>query len=366
MADDQLVAKINFDTYQKILFLRDLKPFEVSMLGQTLPDNPLHVIDVHLIKQEVTSVATDMDPEDITRHTVEMIEAGVAPVNSERFWIHTHPMEGDNSANPSAKDMNTWNDADNNEKNFQVMFILSKSGHMTCKARVRSKINVTGLPFDMLSKEFDCKIEIVETEESKASALSILTETFGESTLKRVPIETLRKFMKREELYPEVLALEEKYKELVKEKTYSYIPQNNAHHQGSYYGNGANNYNRIGYGVSFNKKKPKEKDIPEFMFDYDPTASNLDNFTNADLQKIADKWDTSIPEIRELHKQFASKQNRTSWENFLIGAINHGHTFRNGKIEILNAQEFSKKQFVCKSSLLWTEVVSFAKTFNGD
>jgi hypothetical protein len=201
------VLKIDGAAFDKFLYMRDYKPYEVAMFGITHADNPLHVYDFELVKQKVNSASADCDPQYMADFLVNNIAKGIMPINCERVWCHTHPMTGDNSANPSHKDMSTWNDADNSHKNFLIMMILSKSGQITCKLRIRSNWNkeVAGLdlPFEF---EKDIKVEIIKGETYMAKIKQAIVANYGQQAVDKLGDDAVKVFapyLKLIDIYPE-------------------------------------------------------------------------------------------------------------------------------------------------------------------
>lgn len=220
----QLELKINSDAFDMFLYMRDYKPDEVTMFGLTYPEDPLHVYEFVLVKQKVNSVSSDCDEDYMADFVADNVSKGIMPINCERVWCHTHPMTGANSANPSGKDMATWNDKDNALKNFMIMMILSRSGEMTCKLRIRSNLSneVTGLdfPFEI---EKDIPVKIVPSEAKEELIKATLITKFGEqavTTLGDKAVSVLGPYLNIKDLYPErITALEKQYEELVSKDT---------------------------------------------------------------------------------------------------------------------------------------------------
>lgn len=371
-------ALFNYKAYQKLIFLRDLKDCEVAVLGETKVDNPLHVIDIHLIKQKVSSVAADMDEEDISRHVEAMLDKGVHPINSERFWIHTHPMTGEGSANPSGKDMATWNDPNNSEKNFQVMFILSKSGHVTCKVRVRTDSKIAG--FNKITYEESATFEVVESEEDKEYCKARLTEIFGEKAFEKLGPQILINHVKINELYPEFVDLEKTYKELVTNNFYTYGGGGGTTNYNDYDGEYNHYYqNRTGYSVSGGntqkslgfqgsgktKKKPRIEDVPAMLFLFGENAIDFDKADYENTTRLREDYDATVYEIRNLYNDWKATREEPSWKNFLKGFVNVGSSLTKSSCTIMGASHHYKLKFIQWSQLLWPEVVAYCQAYNG-
>lgn len=365
-----LKAIFTYKAYQKLIFLRDLKDCEVAVLGETAKDNPLHVLDIHLIKQKVTSVAADMDEEDISRHVEEMMARGIHPINSERFWIHTHPMTGEGSANPSGKDMATWNDPNNSEKNFQVMFILSKSGHVTCKVRVRTDSKIAG--FGKIIYEEPAVFSITESEEDKAYCNAKLIEIYGEKAFEKLGRDILIKNVSIKELYPEFSSLEETYNRLVTTTTYSsYNHKNDNDDYGSYYSYGTYQKNTVGggnqkhLGFQNNKKKADVDSVPEMLYLYDPDAMDFSKATYDNTAKLRNEYDVTLYQAQNLYDDWLKTREKPSWKAFLQGFINTGAVLTKTECGILTASDHYKLKFLYWSQMLWPDVVAFCSAYNG-
>lgn len=368
-----LKAKFDYKAYQKLIYLRDLKDCEVAVLGETKKDDPLHVIDIHLVKQKVTSVAADMDPEDVTRHVEEMGARGIHPINCERFWIHTHPMTGEGSANPSGKDMATWNDPDNSQKNFQVMFIISKSSHVTCKLRVRADSKIAGMP--KIEYENNLTFEIVESEEDKAYRVAQLTEIFGEKAVQKLTLQTLMQHAKVEDMYPEIAELKTKYDELVTENKTYYAGNNvnSNYNYGHYAGmgySGNTRQNTIGYSTShhsnsFNKKKAEKEDVPELLYRFGAAAVDFNQADYNNTSRLREGYDVSIVELHKLYNEWKATRPVPSWKQFMLGFINVGSTLTKDRCTVLEANEHYKAKFMRISQLTWPEIIAFSQAFNG-
>lgn len=97
---------------------------EVSLMGQSENEENLNVIvDMHCVKQEVSSGSTDMDDDGLADYVDRMSEEhNVGPLLTNRVWFHTHP---GNCPKPSPTDEETFKKYWDN-LNFAVMFILAR------------------------------------------------------------------------------------------------------------------------------------------------------------------------------------------------------------------------------------------------
>lgn len=325
--------------FDKFLFMRDHRNFEVTMFGITKKDNPLHVIDFELVKQEVNATSSDCCP----KYMAEFVEAkaieGIAPINCERVWCHTHPMTGEGSANPSGKDMATWKDPDNQYKNFLVMMILSRSGQMTCKLIIRGNWNTTvqGMnePFFY---ESDIPVVINKSDEYKESLKQKLIGLYTEQVVNRLgdkALDVLMPITKPIELYPEFSELVKKYDELVTpEKPKAYIhPQHSNYHQ---HGGGTYvpNPNRIGYDYQNNnnttrkKKEASARNFPEMMLAISEHKITTAVMSHADLDKIKERFNgiETIEDVKVFEKEFfkSNPTDRRDQISVLLGAVSGG------------------------------------------
>ena len=372
-----LKATFTYKAYKKLIFLRDLKDCEVAVLGETAKDNPLHVLDIHLVKQKVSAVAADMDEEDVSRHVEEMVARGVHPINSERFWIHTHPMTGEGSANPSGKDMATWNDPNNSEKNFQVMFILSKSGHVTCKVRVRTDSKISG--FKKIVHEESASFEIVESDEDKEYCKTKLIEIFGEKAFEKLGPKILMEHVGIKELYPEFTELEKVYEKLVSTASYNYTSSNHSNRSDDdYYSYGTYSQNNVGNGgggggyhqksLGFhgkNKKKATVESVPEMLYLFNANAIDFDKAEFDNTQTVREEYDVTVFQLKELYREWAAKREEASWKTFMRGFINTGAVLSKQQCIVLNSSDHYKLKFLNWSQMLWPEVVAFCGCYNG-
>lgn len=129
----QHTAKLTFSPYAwaKLLFMRDKTNNEVGAYGIATPTNLLHIIDLAVIKQTVSSISTEFDDEGIADFFDAQVLAGRKPTEFARIWIHTHPGA---SASPSGTDFKTFNRVFG-VPDWSVMFILANGGATTCELR---------------------------------------------------------------------------------------------------------------------------------------------------------------------------------------------------------------------------------------
>ena len=321
------VLKIDGAAFDKFLYMRDYKPYEVAMFGITHANNPLHVYDFELVKQKVNAASADCDPQYMADFLVANIAKGIMPINCERIWCHTHPMTGDNSANPSGKDMATWNDADNSHKNFLVMMILSKSGQITCKLRIRSNWNkeVTGLdlPFEF---EKDIKVEIVKGEAYLNKVKQAIVNNYGQQAVDKLGNDAVKVFapyLKLIDIYPEFTALHTQYEELVSLDTPRNIGFGNNNHN-THMGSGPN-YNANNNSKKKEKKEASEDTVPEMLLLISEHKDTFSPVSDADLNKIKAHFEgiDGVEDLAMYEKEF-KKKNPSKQDDFVsavLGAI---------------------------------------------
>lgn len=355
------VLKIDARAFDKFVYMRDYRPCEVAMFGITHKNNPLHVYDFELVKQEVNSVSADCDKEYMADFVVANLAKGIPPINCERIWCHTHPMTGETSANPSSKDMSTWNDPDNSYKNFLVMMILSKSGQITCKLRIRSNWNkeVTGLdlPFEF---EKDIKVEIVKDEAYTNNIKQAIVRIFGEQAVNQLGNDAFKVFapyMKLIDVYPEFADLHRQYEELVTQEKFNtnkigFTNQNN--HQNTW----------VGGGVNSNSKKKQRRIadasyVPEMLLIISEHKQVFSPISDLDLKKLQESF-AELEDVTDLQfleddffKQNPKKKDK-DLASALIGAIAGGildHEETTGSLHIkFKAGDFEKRAAACNAA----------------
>lgn len=110
--------------WAKLLFLRDVGPTEVGGFGISAADDLLLVTDIELVRQSCTYVSVQFDDESVADFFDRQIDAGGAPQEFGRIWVHTHP--GD-SPRPSMTDEETFRHAFG-AADWSIMFILAMGG----------------------------------------------------------------------------------------------------------------------------------------------------------------------------------------------------------------------------------------------
>ena len=99
------VLKFSPTAWAKLLFLRDFGQTEIGGFGISLPGDPLRVTDWRLVRQICTNVSVAFQDESVADFFDDQVDAGNAPNQFSRLWIHTHP--GD-CPQPSLTDEETF------------------------------------------------------------------------------------------------------------------------------------------------------------------------------------------------------------------------------------------------------------------
>ncbi len=320
------VLKIEGYAFDKFLFMRDHKDCEVTMFGVTKPEDPLHVTDFKLVRQVVNSVSSDCDPDYMAEYNEKMyMDHKILPLNCERVWCHTHPMTGETSANPSGKDMNTWNDKDNALKQFYVMMILSKSNHITCKLRIKTNLDkaVPGIDIPIVYEK-DIKVEILKSDIYDKHIEASLGEIFGKVCVDKLganAVKVLRPLVSLIEIYPEFQDLVTEYDKLVSKETPRTYNNTNQHYnaKGSwpYKGNDNNSFLK-----EKNEPVTGEK-IPEILLRINEHRISSCNLQEMDFTIIRSAFDfEGQKDFDVAQKDFDSIRNeKTNVVNVFLGAI---------------------------------------------
>ena len=128
------VLRFSPTAWGKLLYLRDAGDSEVGGFGVTLADDLLFVRDLQLVCQSCTSVSVAFDDEAVADFFDQQVDAGLAPQQFARIWIHTHP--GD-CPRPSWTDEETF-DRVFGHSDWALMFILAKGGATYARLRFNS------------------------------------------------------------------------------------------------------------------------------------------------------------------------------------------------------------------------------------
>ena len=117
--------------WAKLLFLRDQGETEVGGFGVTLPEDPLLVVEFHLVGQECTPVTVAFDDLAVADYFDRQVDLGRQPAEFGRIWIHTHP---GSSPRPSEVDEETFNRVFG-RSDWAVMFIIARGGESYARLR---------------------------------------------------------------------------------------------------------------------------------------------------------------------------------------------------------------------------------------
>ena len=151
--------KLRFTPYawSKIVFLSRVDENECGGFGITDGDDPFLVVDVQMVKQEVSPVTVEFDGDDVMlRFWPEMRDAGLAPHQYSRIWIHTHP---GNSPHPSSTDEEQLSEYFGSQ-DYAIMFILAEQGARYCRFQTRvSKPEAGGQGATLLQSEMAVSVD---------------------------------------------------------------------------------------------------------------------------------------------------------------------------------------------------------------
>jgi len=128
------VLRFSPTAWAKLLFMRDAGDTEVGGFGICSGEDLLLVNDFRLVRQRTTSISVVFEDDAVADFYDEQVDAGRAPKQFGRIWIHTHP--GD-CPRPSHTDEETFADAFGSS-DWSVMFILAQGG----ASYARLKFNV--------------------------------------------------------------------------------------------------------------------------------------------------------------------------------------------------------------------------------
>jgi hypothetical protein len=347
------VLKFDAIAFDKLVYMRDYRAAEVAMFGITHKDNPLHVYDVQLVKQVVNSASADCDPDYMADFIVQNIEKGIMPINCERIWCHTHPMTGEGSANPSGKDMNTWNHEDNSHKNFMVMLILSKTGQITCKLRIRSnwEKEVPGMSHPYVFEK-DIKVEIVKDATYDEKIKAAMINKFGTQAVEALgndAVKVLGSYIKTLDIYPEFVELHKQYEELVSQEVVG--------HGGHYIGAGVNQHRTIGFDNRKKaKKNPTERNVPEMLLTISEHKESFATVTDEEFGKILENFNdiADIEDLQLYEEEFLKEnpQKPNDYVSVILGGITASLLDTNGDSIIIKHKvpDIEKRCLACVSA----------------
>ncbi len=123
-------ASLRFSPYAWAKLQHALKTIntEVGMFGITDKEDPLCVLDVSILPQEVSSASIEFSEEGLASFYEDCIDEGLLPEQYSRIWIHTHPS---GVYSPSSVDEKTFEDIFGN-CDWAVMYIVTKDNREYC------------------------------------------------------------------------------------------------------------------------------------------------------------------------------------------------------------------------------------------
>lgn len=134
---DHHTPTLRFTPYAwaKLLWFRDHSPknrqTEIGGFGLTAEDDPLLVVDLLIVKQQVSAVTVRFDDAAVADLFDDQVDQGRRPDQFARIWLHSHP--GD-SAEPSGVDEETFARVFGS-CDWAVMAILAKGGQTYARLR---------------------------------------------------------------------------------------------------------------------------------------------------------------------------------------------------------------------------------------
>lgn len=366
-----LIDDVAFEFYK---YARDYRNDEIALFGVTKPENPLHVTKFVVTKQKVNSVAADMDEDYLALYEGQMAMQKIMPINASRVWAHTHPMTGPSSANPSGKDMGTWNDEKNKFKNFFVMLILSRSGEITCRVRVRGSLSsiVTGLD-NQITIEREIPVKIVPTEGFTTALTNAVTAKFSAQAVTALGNDAhiLNKYVSFKDMYPDMITeFEKNYAELVS-PTDTYSKKENVvvgngysvyDNDDSYYWQGSTHTSGkkqrpIGFQHQITKKRACAEIVPEILMALGKDAVTFKDVTQEELSKLQERYDdiASLDDLKLIEDTFRSDRNGDpTIVDALLGAIAANVlAFENKSLVpyiTFSTPDDNKRKYACNSS----------------
>ena len=149
--------------WAKLVFWRDLGETEIAAFGVTDPDDPLLVIELHLVKQQADWMNVAIDDAALADYFDEQVDLGRQPSDFARVWLHTHP--GD-SAYPSNVDEATFARAFGNTEGA-IMAIVAVGGQVYARRNLGGESERLTLAVDF-SEQFEASNQEAWFEEYEA------------------------------------------------------------------------------------------------------------------------------------------------------------------------------------------------------
>lgn len=160
----KIQKQLKFTPYAwaKLMYLRNATDNEFGGFGITDDKDLLLVRDIAIIKQEVSSVSFELDPDAHHEYLLEMTEKGYTIDQCMRVWIHTHP----GGPTPSNTD---WSNVEEvySDVDWFVMFINGDSANY-CSMFVNVKgMRVEQKLLTCIDWEKDCPAIVLDDWESE-------------------------------------------------------------------------------------------------------------------------------------------------------------------------------------------------------
>jgi hypothetical protein len=149
--------------WAKLVFWRDIGETEIAAFGVTDPDDPLLVIELHLVKQQADWLNVAIDDAALADYFDEQVDLGRQPCEFARVWLHTHP--GD-SAYPSSVDEATFERAFGNTDGA-IMAIVAAGGQVYARRNSVGQPERLSLVVDF-SEQFEASDQEAWFEEYEA------------------------------------------------------------------------------------------------------------------------------------------------------------------------------------------------------
>lgn len=128
-------------------FLKEINT-EVGMMGISSEKDPLTIVDLAVLPQQVTTASVEFSEDGIANFYEDCTDLNMSPVQYSRVWIHTHPT---GIYNPSGVDEKTFKDIFGN-CDWAVMYILSKDNKDYCALQYNKfpqhRVELTGTRVD--------------------------------------------------------------------------------------------------------------------------------------------------------------------------------------------------------------------------
>jgi proteasome lid subunit RPN8/RPN11 len=131
----------------KLMFFLHVGDTEVGGFAVTAEGDPLHVLDIHTLRQRATVATIELDDAAVADHFDRCVDLGLKPERFARLWWHTHPGQ---SPLPSATDEETFARVFGG-CDWSIMFIVSR----TEQTYVRLAFNAGPGGYELLESTVD-------------------------------------------------------------------------------------------------------------------------------------------------------------------------------------------------------------------